>query len=211
MKLDLTKIINHILPDDQYFQEVCDKKQIVIHHTVSNGKGINVQNGWAKNPERVGTAFIIDGDGKIVKCFSSAQWAHHLGTKLANNTTLNKQSIGIEVCNWGGLTKKNNKFYNFAGLEIDAKQVVDYGKKWHGYQYFQKYSDVQIESLRQLIVYLCDTYNISKEYDSAMWELCSNATSGKNGIYTHVSYRKDKSDMHPQIELLKMLQNLSKI
>ncbi len=210
MTLDITKIVQARFPENQFYTEKNTKKQIVIHHTVSNGNAKNVQNGWAKNPERVGTAFIIDGDGVIYQCFSSSQWAHHLGTKLANNTLLNQQSIGIEVCNWGGLTKKNNKYFNFVGAEIDVKDVVDYGQKWHGYQYYQKYSDKQIESLRQLIVYLCDTYNISKEYDSAMWELCNNATSGKNGIYTHVSYRKDKSDMHPQIELKKMLQELSK-
>ena len=41
------------------------------------------------------------------------------------------------------------------------------------------------------------------------WNISSNALSGKNGIYTHVSYREDKSDMHPQAELIAMLQSLS--
>jgi hypothetical protein len=42
-----------------------------------------------------------------------------------------------------------------------------------------------------------------------MWDVSKNALSGKPGIYTHVSYRKDKSDCVPQPELITALQSLS--
>jgi hypothetical protein len=125
-----------------------------------------------------------------------------------NNTALNKASVGIEVCNWGGLTKVNGKYYSAFNSEIPASEVIDYGQKWHGYQYFHKYSTAQIESLRQLIEYLCETYDIPKTYFPDMWELNSQAIAGQKGVFTHVSYRKDKSDMHPQPELIEMLKNL---
>jgi hypothetical protein len=41
-----------------------------------------------------------------------------------------------------------------------------------------------------------------------MWDLNDDALNGKNGIFTHVSYRADKSDMHPQPELVEMLKGL---
>ena len=41
-----------------------------------------------------------------------------------------------------------------------------------------------------------------------MWDISPNALSGINGIYTHVSYRSDKNDMSPQINLIEMLKTL---
>lgn len=208
-KLDTSKILQVKFPESQYYKEETEKKQIVIHHTVSGPDAKRVIDVWATNTEHVATAFVISADGTIAQAYSSKYWAHHLGLKKANNTVLNKASVGIEVCNWGGLTMKDGKFYTaYKGL-VPADQVVDYGKKWRGYQYFHKYTPQQIESLRQLIVYLADTYKISKAYNTDMWDISTNALAGKNGIYTHVSYRADKSDMHPQAELVEMLKKLA--
>lgn len=207
-QLDTSKIVQVKFPETQYYKEVFTKNQVVIHHTVSSGNATNVFSGWASNPERVATPFVIAGNGIIHQGFSSKHWAHHLGTKEQNNTALNKASVGIEVCNWGGLTKKDGKYYSAFNSEVPAADVIDYGQKWHGYQYFHKYSPAQIESLRQLIVYLCDTYQIPKTYFPEMWELNKKALAGEKGVFTHVSYRTDKSDMHPQPELIAMLKNL---
>ena len=77
----LNQILDHPLSDDQYFKDKYTKRQIVLHHTVSNGNAKNVINWWQKQTERIGTAFVIDREGVIYKAFSSAHWAHHLGTK----------------------------------------------------------------------------------------------------------------------------------
>lgn len=204
-KLDTSKIVQVPLPETQYYKQEFAKKQIVIHHTVSGSNPTNVINAWKTNTERVATAFVIGGDGTIAQAFSSKHWAHHLGLKLANNTVLNQQSIAIEVCNWGGITEKDGKFYTAYNKEISKDLIIDYGKSWRGYRYFHKYTSAQLESLRQLLVYLCDTYKISTEYHPTMWDINNDALSGKNGIFTHVSYRADKSDMHPQPELIEML------
>lgn len=208
-KLDVKKIVQVKFPESQFYKEAQTKKQIVIHHTVSGPDSVRVFEGWASNPERVATAFVISADGTITQGFNSQYWAHHLGLKKPNNTALNKASIAIEVCNWGGLTSNDGKFYSAFNREVPADQVIDYGKKWRGYRYFHKYTTQQIESLRQLLVYLADKYTIDKTYKADMWDISPNALSGKNGIYTHVSYREDKSDMHPQAELIAMLQSLS--
>lgn len=224
-KLDTAKIVQVSFPKDQYYQDVHTKKQVVIHHTVSSGNAKNVFSSWTNDSQgRVATPFVIAGDGVIHQGFSSKEWAHHLGTKLSNNTALNQASIGIEVCSWGPLEKggytKNgqfiakdaNKFYNAYGGEVPANEVVDYGdKKFKNRRYYHKYGAAQIESLRQMIQYLCETYGIPKTYQSDMWDLSSRATSGEKGVFTHVSYRTDKSDMHPQAELIAMLKNIDGI
>jgi hypothetical protein len=41
-----------------------------------------------------------------------------------------------------------------------------------------------------------------------MWEVTSKALNLEEGIFTHASYRKDKSDCFPQYELIDMLKSL---
>lgn len=208
--LDESKIITYNFPASQYYQEVATKKQLVIHHTVSGPDANTIFANWAKTAERVATSFVIGGKGEIVQGFSSKFWAHHLGLTSSNNTVLNKAAIAIEVCNWGGLTEKGGKYFSYFNTEVPASEVIDYGQTWRGYRYFHKYNAAQVEALRQLLNYLADKYTIAKTYNSDMWDISQNALAGKNGIYTHVSYRKDKSDMHPQPELISMLRGLGK-
>ena len=40
-----------------------------------------------------------------------------------------------------------------------------------------------------------------------MCDISRSTLSGNPGIYTHVSFRKDKSDCHPQEELVKIISN----
>ena len=204
----LNQIINHPLPDNQYYKDVYNKRQIVIHHTVSNGNAKNVINWWQKQKERIGTAFVIDREGVIHKAFSSAHWAHHLGTKEINNTILNTQSIGIELCSWGSLKFKNDKYFSSTNVEVPIEEVTTYDYPFRGIRYYQKYTDKQLESLKFLLQYLCETYKIPKTYIPEMWEISKSALRGDKGIFTHVSYRKDKSDCHPQKELVEFLKSI---
>ena len=215
-KLDTSKIIQVPLKESQYYQEEHPKKQIVLHHTVSNGNAINVMAWWASTPAKVGTAFIIDRDGVIHQCFSSKHWAHHLGTKAKNNKQLNKESIGIELCSWGPIIKKENpmlkgspKFFSSTGTEIPKEEVVKLDKPFRGHLYYQKYTSSQLKSMQILVKYLCETYGIPKKYNSDMWEYSRSAMNGSPGIYTHVSFRKDKSDCSPQKELIEILPYLA--
>jgi len=150
-----------------------------------------------------------------VQCFSSKHWAWHLGidnqdfaTNGAKYTNLNKTSVGIEVCNWGYLTKRGDKFYNYAGGLVKAENVTTLDQPFKGFKHYYKYSDAQIESLRQLVVYLCDTYDIPKDYNDSIWGIDKDAFKGMRGIFTHNSVRKDKSDMYPCPRVIEMLKNL---
>lgn len=213
-KLDTSKIVQVRLKETQYYQEVHPKKQIVIHHTVSNGNAKNVVAGWAKTPARIGTAFIIDREGVIHQCFSSKHWAHHLGTKSKRNKQLNQQSIGIELCAWGPLKRSPIKssvkatFTSSVGTVVPNDEVIELEKPFRGSKYYQKYTDKQLNSLQILLTYLCETYNIPKTYNPEMWEYSSSAMNGSPGIWSHTSFRKDKSDCLPQVELIKIIQNL---
>jgi len=196
-----------MINNDQYFREKQFKNQIVIHHTASGPNADNVLHGWNFNVERVGTAYVIDGEGVIKQAFEPEYWAYHIGLKSGNNLSLNKGSIGIEICNWGQLIKKKDKYYNYVNREVPESEVVQL-KKFRGFEYFHKYNDLQLATLKKLLQELCVKFSIKKHYNSDMWDISANALKGVNGIYTHVSYRSDKADCSPQFNLIETLKSL---
>lgn len=215
MKLDTTKIVQERLSNNQYFQEEAKKTQIYLHHTAGGGNAVAVSRWWQSNADRIATAFVIGNKGTIVQCFSSRHWAYHLGIDNQDFAVhglkyqnLNKLSVGIEVCNWGPLKLKDGKYYNYVKGVVDPSEVTVLDKPFKGHVLWNKYTDAQIESARQLLVYLCETYNIPKEYRKEIFAIDKEAFKGTPGIYTHNSVRKDKSDIYPCPRMIKMLEAL---
>jgi hypothetical protein len=82
---------------------------------------------------------------------------------------------------------------------------------YKGHKYYHAYTDAQIESVRQLLVYWSKIHGISLKYNETdMWTVSKNALSAVPGVYTHNSYRKDKSDISPQPKMIAMLKSLTK-
>jgi hypothetical protein len=215
----LNKIEMVRLPTTQYYNEETPKRQIFIHHTAGHSNPYNDIHGWAQTPARIATAFIIGGqskvpaqnlyDGKILQTYSSKNWAYHLGLKN-NPNKLDKFSIGIELCNFGHVIKRpDGKFQTYVGSFLHPDQVIDLGYKYKGYQFYQLYTDAQIESLRELLDYLCTTWNIPRQFKGMeMFNVDKRALAGEPGIWTHTSVRADKNDCSPQPKLIKMLKEL---
>lgn len=219
------------LPENQYIREKTPKNQIVLHHTAS-GRGVDGDfRHWLNTPERIATSYIIAHDGTIYELFSPDFWGYHLGIKMdvfvrhkikpkyltdakgnsyfANNILLEKGSIGIELDSWGPLERVNGRYYSYTGKLVPEEQVQVYGEIYfRRKKYYEKYTPEQIHSLSFLLKVLSEQYNIPLTYRSHMWEVSQEALMGVPGVWTHVSYREDKTDCHPQPELIKMLQEL---
>lgn len=223
---DILKMITPAwLPEDQYINEKVEKDQVFVHHTASSANPFGVMEYWAGTSERVSTAFIIAGkpgkstkwkDGDIIQCFSSAKWSWHLGLKASHlvkggrsSRDMNAKSIGIEICNWGQLTLKNGKYYSYAGTVVPETEIVTYPIAYKGYKHYHKYTDAQLENTRQLIRYLCNTYDIPSEFKGMeMFNIDRRCLMGEPGIWTHTSCRPDKFDCHPQPEMIQMLESI---
>jgi N-acetyl-anhydromuramyl-L-alanine amidase AmpD len=214
------KIVHHKFPKEQYFPENTIKKQIVLHHTVSGISPNGDINWWKRTTARIATCIIVSRDGTVHTLFKSEYWAHHLGIKskvfkklnipsTGANKELNMASIGIEIDSWGGLSEKNGKFYTSTNKEISSDKVIDYGKEIRGFRYYEKYTKEQIASVKYLLKYWNDKYEIPLKYHPEMWELNIDALKGKEGVWAHVSFRSDKSDVHPQSQLIEMLKSLA--
>jgi N-acetyl-anhydromuramyl-L-alanine amidase AmpD len=213
---------------DEYFAANKPKKWLYLHHTAGGANPVNVVKDWNNDTRgRIATQFIIggvglDGDtsqeGVVVECMPDASWAYHLGNN--GNSDIHPQSVGIEVCSWGQLTKKDGKFYAYTGREVPASQVCDLGFKHRGFQYHHLYSPRQIQVLELLIHEIVKRnpgINIHRglqEWLKTMspveaFEFNDDAFYGRyGGMFTHTNVRKDKVDMSPQPELLEMIKRL---
>lgn len=220
-------VVPHNFPATQYVQEVTEKRQIVLHHTVS-GEGVAGDiNWWMSTPERIATPFLIDRQGVIHQVFDDKFWAYHLGLAQKVFTQahlpykqLDRQSIGIELDSWGALLPApDGKFYpvKWNGTRMvpnTACKPVPYfyeycqQNRWRGFMYFEKYTTAQLASLKELLRVLCSKYRIPKTYNPDMWTVSTRALRGEPGIFSHTSYRPDKSDIHPQPEMVNLLQSL---
>jgi hypothetical protein len=218
---------NWNFPDTQYFKEKTEKKQITIHHTVS-GDGVEGDiNWWLQGTDRIATSFIIDREGRLHKCFGDEYWANHLGCKTKDFAVmglpykkLDPNNIGIELDSWGALVPHSDgKFYpiSYEGSKAvpnlkckPATYIYEYctSHKFRGIQYFERYTTAQLATLGELLAHLQKKHKIPANYSSLIWSLNQKALQGEPGIYSHVSFRPDKSDCHPQPELVNLLKSL---
>jgi N-acetyl-anhydromuramyl-L-alanine amidase AmpD len=224
MSLELSKIKQVPLSKGQFIDEEVKKVQIVLHHTAGNSSGVGTIKNWNSDDRgKIATCVTISGkgqskdtfDGEICQAFSSKRWAYHLGIKpdvfrsrKLPYKALDPISIGIEICNWGPLEKVGDKFYNYVDREVPADQVCELEKPYKGHKYYHAYTDAQIESVRQLLLYWNKIHGIDLTYNEDIWQVSDRALKGENGVFTHNSYRKDKTDVSPQPKLIAMLKAL---
>ncbi|CAH1002661.1 hypothetical protein LEM8419_03533 [Neolewinella maritima] len=179
----------------------------------------------------LGTADLIGGNGDIFQGFPPAFWAHHIGARAADfrrfglpniNRWLNQHSIGIEIDGLGPLepapegggmfwtavpTYQQSKWVN--RIRIPAGRVTYYPDGFRGFHYYENFTPAQIQSAEQRLRYHCFTHKIPTNYMEDQWDVSPRALAGVAGIWSHVSYRADKSDCHPQPEYIAMLQRLA--
>ena len=127
---------------------------------------------------------------------------------------MHQNSVGIEVNNFGWI--KNGKTY--AGTTADRSQLVTLSQPFRGYSTWHRYSDKQIEVLRDWILYIGERDNIDitdglprliKSIGADAFEYIPEVVRGNcKGLWTHTNVKKTKVDMFPQPELMDMLVSL---
>lgn len=201
-------------PETQYFVEKYKKTQIYLHHTAGNKFAKNVIDGWVNTPERIATSMVISDTGDVLQSFPSDCWAYHLGIKQEHFKKYNlpfiqldKYSIGIEICNWGQLTKKENKFYNYLNKEVPSSEVYELKTPFRGFKYYHNYTDSQLSSVKELLLLWNKLYDIPLDYNDDIWDLTPRAYKCSPGVYTHCSVRPDKNDVYPHHKLIEILKS----
>ena len=233
-----------LLDRDEYVHGPNKPEYIYIHHTAGWNNPYKTIKSWNNDSRgRIATEFVIGGqsvkgddtkwDGDIIKCLPDGAYGWHLGKNGSQHMHVN--SVGIEVNNFGYLTKGGywkrvngkktwikgdaNSHYTYVGTRVHPEQVCDLGYEWRGYQFWHNYSDRQIESLRNLIIFISERDGIDiskglvewlkKEEPGKAFDFKKKAWSGEvKGILSHSNIRKDKFDMYPHPNLVEMLKSL---
>ncbi len=212
----------------QFTEETTVKKMVVLHHTVSGGNPFNVSQHF--DDKGYATHYCIGSDGTILQTAPLAWWAYHINMR-ADNKHISKShemymaqsSIGIEICCWGALKEdrngkpyreyKDSKTGHVVRVDMDEEMCIRYDTKWNGSHWFERYTPEQIEAVKVLLKALRDGgYFIPDKRDYMDWTWLRTDTAaieGKRGLVSHTSLRKEgsKSDIHPQPEMLQMLQD----
>lgn len=191
---------HHKLNDNQFYKAKYPKSRAILHHT-AGGSAQSSVDWWNKKPDHVATPYIIGRDGSIYETFNPECWAYALGL---NSSSAEKKSVQIEICNYGWCIKRGGKFYTGYGKEMPADKVVTYKEKHRGHYYYEKYTNEQIKSTVDLLEYIAwrFRFEITPEDVKQFWWYDRNS---KSSLLSHTSLRRDKSDIHPQPELVKAI------
>lgn len=173
------------LDSDEYFLQDFKKSIIYLHHTEGGHRPDFTVNAWNKDKysngllRKIATSFVIGGkstrdgdtswDGVCVRCFPESKWAWHLGA-INTNGMYDKISIGIEICNYGYLVKsKSGKFMTYVNSVVPEDQVIELDKPFKGFKYYHKYTNKQLDTLRELLVYLGNKFDINLKLGLQEW------------------------------------------
>jgi len=214
----------YYLPKGEYYTGPTKKEYCFLHHTAGWHNPYNTVDSWGRdNRGRVGTEFVLGGqsilgdnvkyDGELLQCIPEGGYGWHLGDN--GSQYMHTNSVGIEVCNFGYL--KDGKTY--VGTVANNSQKVKLAKPFRGYSEWHRYSNKQIEVLKNWILFIAERDNIDVRKGLVEWihakgghaafEFSQDAYKGKiKGLLTHTNTRKDKWDMFPQPELIDMLVSL---
>jgi len=213
-------IVEYFMPKDEYKQGPITPGWLFLHHTAGWHNPYNTIKAWdADKIGQIATEFVLGGpsvkgndntyDGEVVQAFPKGNYGWHLGAN--GSQIMHVNSVGIEVCNFGYVV--DGKTY--AGATVDESQIVELAEPFRGHKLWHRYSDLQIENLRKLILYIAERDNIDvrkglieeiRKNGAKGFEWNENAYYGKvKGMWTHTNTRKDKVDMFPQQELIDML------
>lgn len=216
------EIKKHYMPVGTYFPGPVKKQWIFLHHTAGWENPYQVADMWARDDRgNVATEFILGGqsvrdgntkfDGELIQCFPEGGYGWHTGT---GNSVMHRNSVAIEVCCMGQIV--NGKTY--VNTPADPKQVVKLAKPFRGFQYWHRYSDAQIETLKQWILFVSQKYGIDPRVGLVEYVRAKGAdgfdvldlakANSTPGMYSHTNVLRGKVDMFPQQELIDMLLSL---
>jgi Putative peptidoglycan binding domain/N-acetylmuramoyl-L-alanine amidase len=242
----ILEIKKQFLPKGEFLAGPTKKDWVFLHHTAGWENPYNTISAWARDTRgAIGTEFVLGGpkitdgniafDGELVQAFPTGGYGWHLGT---GNNVMHRNSVGIEVCNfgyltlggywkWNATTKKNewiklkaDRLYTYVGTEVNpaSNQVVTLAKEFRGHRTWHRYSDTQIEVIKEWLLFIADRdgIDIRKGLPELIRQKGADAfdffnpkyVEANKGLWSHTNVRKDKVDMFPQQELIDMLLSL---
>ena len=133
---------------------------------------------------------------------------------------MHSRSVGIELCNFGYLTKEGTKFYTYTKREVDPSQVVTLKKDFRGFRHFHRYSDNQISALKKLLIKISNDHSIdlkgglytyfNSQDPFVALDYKDDVKKGLvKGVFSHTNViMSGKWDIFPQDEMIDMIKSI---
>lgn len=142
--------------------------------------------------------YTISREGQVYQHYGDKYYTDFLGIKEGD-----KRSISIVLENMGCLFQiadANNKYINWLNEYCEKDRIVE--KEWVGYNFWEKFPDIQIESLIMLCGKLCEKHKIPKTFID--FHTYHKQTHKFKGIVFRGNYIEDSSDMNPLLDIPKL-------
>lgn len=140
---------------------------LVMHYTASGGTAEGDAVHFSNQPRSGVSAHITLGrDGEMVQSVPFTHIAHHAGrSSWRGQSNCNHFSIGIEIDNWGILTRREDGTYrSWTGTKIDPAHVIKAAHKNGGPEaYWETYPLHQLTVLEELTKEIIKTYPSIRE------------------------------------------------
>ena len=190
--------IYSIRPDfnSYYYNVRTVKKSICLHFTVGYIKSDT--SSLSKADNHVSVSYVVDRSGRIYEMFPDTEWSYHLGSgAVGGNGAMSKQSIGIEISNYGPLKLSGENLIDAYKNEYCKVSETEFYSKhsYRGYDYYASMTDVQIDAVATLVKYLGRKHNIPMNFKSDDNPFATDAEAlAFKGVFYHTNVRKDKFD-----------------
>jgi hypothetical protein len=149
--------------------------------------------------------YLISKKGEVIRLLGDSGYSNFFDDKL-----LNYNSIVVAIENLGWLEKNQS-----TGLNINWIGDIYIGephyKKWRDYDFWDKYTERQMNSLASLCSEICDRMNIDKKFIGHNTKADINLKF--NGILSRSNIYKTYTDISPSFDIKlfeKILENVRK-
>lgn len=141
-------------------------------------------------------AFTIAKDGEVFKHYNPENTSNLIPRVTSSHIIF----IALENIGWLLYDEKNKTYYDWKN-NIFSGDV--FKKVWRNKEYWDKYSEVQINELNKLLDYLCIEYLINKNVVGHNTYIvdCNNY----NGILVRSNYGKEYYDLSPAFDFTKII------
>ena len=145
--------------------------------------------------------YVISKSGEVIKIIDPKEYSCYM-----ENETIDKNSIIISLENFGWLKKNplEETYSNWIG-DITKNKVLK--KKWREYYYWDIYSSKQIKSLVNLVIDLCQEFNIPKECIGN--NVKQDNVENFKGIVSRSNFNFYNKDVNPSFEFKLFKQQLN--
>lgn len=184
------------LPKDNYYHSEYTKTQIVVSDTTRKDmyhydSWVNRGNGQCKKT----AAYTIRKDGTIYEHYNPKYYSDFITLHDISPFVI---PIVLENVGWLVKDEPNGRYYDWLGHSYMLDDVTN--QKWRNKQTWDKYTNEQIISLKNLTDKLCDEHNIKKQCIGNT--VFNEDVDIYEGITFRSNYYQEVTDINPAFDMI---------